>query len=152
MGHLFVYGAATATVLFSQNMMILYCAVTLLFAAIAFNGKKEDVHCRRKRPEVMLRLWIEQKARADAWSGMPWEEEKMTELRNEIRWQENFGQNWADNVESQRKKSLFWLLINKLFRVSLRPTLYMSEAALYKNELIRQIKQAELEQRRLNRD
>ena len=147
MGHLFVYGAVTATVLFSQNMMILYCAVTLLFAAIAFNGKNDDSSLRGKRPDAMLRLWIEQKARADAWSGMPWEEEKKDELRNEIRWQENYSQNWADNVESQRKKSLFWLMLNKLFRVSLRPTLYMSDSAFYKNELIRQIKQAEFEKR-----
>lgn len=127
--------------------MILFAAFWLLMGAIAFNGKRDDINLSGKRPDVMLHLWIEQKARADAWSGMPWGEERKGELRNEIRWHENDAQNWADKMESKRKQSFVWLVTNKLFRVRLRPMPFLPHSVLYKIELMRQIKQAEFEKR-----
>jgi hypothetical protein len=143
MWHLFVYGAVVVTAIFSRDTMILSAAFWLLIGAIAFNGKRDDINLSGKRPDAMLHLWIEQKARADAWSGMPWGEDKKGELSNEIQWHENYCQNWADEVESQRKQSFLWLVLNKLFRIKLRPVPFLSNSALYKIELMRQIKQAE---------
>ncbi len=98
-------------------------------------------------PKMMMRLWLEQKARADAWAGMPWSDERKTELKNLVKWSLNSAENKADEEEVRRAKSLWWFA-HRLYKKKLRPEPFESNTRLYEEMLISAISEIEWLQQR----
>jgi hypothetical protein len=99
------------------------------------------------KPKTMMRLWLQEKARADAWAGMPWSDERKTELKNFRKWSLNWAENEADKEEGRRAKSPWWFA-HRLCKAKLRPEPFQSNTRLYEEMLISAISEIEWRQQR----
>lgn len=93
----------------------------------------------------MMLKWIQQKARADARAGMPWDAEEKAELRKIVEWSGNWSENHADEVLERREHSFSWRILKAVFKIELRPKIAPADRHIYEASLLAEIERAELD-------
>jgi len=131
-----IAAAACGLFSFDRNHLIWAGCILIFYGSFRWSELTDE-------PPLLLQKWIQERARADAWEGMPWSVGQKRDLADCVRWSRNWSENRADEVGEKRKRSILWRLLHGALRVELRPKPFRSGQIMYEELLMEAIEAAE---------